>query len=185
MYLCYTIFFCVAAVLVFWHFIYYGKSMVWKVDGLYQHYNAFIYLGSWCRDIIQNLFYEHKLVVPLWEWGLGLGSDVITTLSYYVFGDPFALVSVITPIDYGEQGYAFSIILRFFMAGIAFCIYARKMKCERWCSLPEPGRVEPSNVSVMPMSTSALVRKAMASSSRAMIACTWRRVSSVTSYTSL
>ena len=135
MYLCYTIFFCVAAVLVFWHFIYYGKSMVWKVDGLYQHYNAFIYLGSWCRDIIQNLFYEHKLVVPLWEWGLGLGSDVITTLSYYVFGDPFALVSVITPIDYGEQGYAFSIILRFFMAGIAFCVYARKMKCERWCSV--------------------------------------------------
>ena len=135
MYLCYIIFFFFAALLVFWHFVYYGKSMVWKVDGLYQHYNAFIYLGSWCRDIIRNLLYEQELVVPLWEWGLGLGSDVITTLSYYVFGDPFALVSVLTPTEYGEQGYAISIVLRFFMAGITFCIYTRKMKCERWCSV--------------------------------------------------
>ncbi len=135
MYLCYTIFFSIAAVLVFWHFKYYGKSMVWQVDGLYQHYNAFVYLGEWCRDIINNLIYEQELIVPLWEWGLGLGSDVITTLSYYVFGDPFALVSIFFPVEVAEQGYALSIIIRFFVSGVTFCVYSRKMKCERWCAV--------------------------------------------------
>lgn len=133
MYFSYSVCFIIAALLVFWYFILYGKSMVWSVDGLYQHYNAFVYLGSWCREIIKVLVTEHKLIIPMWEWGLGMGSDVLTTLSYYTFGDPFALISVFTPGRFAEWGYALSIILRFYFSGIAFCLYSRKMKCENWC----------------------------------------------------
>ena len=135
MYFSYSICFCIAAVLVFWYFIYYQKSMVWSVDGLYQHYNAFIYLGSWVREIIKNLLIDHRLIIPMWEWGLGLGADVITTLSYYTFGDPFALVSVITPTRFAVLGYSISIILRFYFSGITFCLYSRKMGCKIWCTV--------------------------------------------------
>lgn len=128
----YTVLFVVCSMICFSYFTRYGKAMIWKNDGLYQHYNAFLYLGSWCRSIIKNLIFNHKLVIPMWEWGLGYGADVVTTLGYYVIGDPFALISVVTPFDYGEIGYTISILLRFYVAGLAFMLFARKMKCSKW-----------------------------------------------------
>lgn len=134
-YCIYTIFFLMTAALCFSFFYRYGKSMVWGNDGLYQHYNAFLYLGSWVREIFHTLFSEHRLVIPMWEWGLGFGGDAILTLSYYTIGDPFALISVFTPYKYGEIGYAISILLRFYTAGLAFCLYCRKMKCQKWTTI--------------------------------------------------
>ena len=95
----YTLFFFVAAIFTFWHFFYYQKSMVWASDGLYQHYNAFMYFGSWCREVLKNIFLEHNFILPMWEWGLGYGSDIFTTLSYYSFGDPVSLISVFFPVE--------------------------------------------------------------------------------------
>lgn len=134
-YFLYTLLFLVCAALCFWQFYLNGKSFVWKIDGLYQHYNSFIYLGTYVRDFFRTLVTEHKFVLPMWENGIGYGGDIFTTLSYYVFGDPFALISVITPTRLAEWGYAFSIVLRMFAAGIAFCAYAKKMECSRWASL--------------------------------------------------
>jgi len=71
----------------------------------------------------------------MWEFGIGYGADVFTTLSYYVFGDPFSLISIITPTAYGEIGYDLAILLRFYVSGIAFCSYAHKMDCSRTASL--------------------------------------------------
>lgn len=134
-YFLYTLLFLVCAALCFWQFYLNGKSFVWKNDGLYQHYNSFIYLGTYVREFFRTLVTEHKFVLPMWENSIGYGGDIFTTLSYYVFGDPFALISVITPTRFAEWGYAFSIVLRMFAAGIAFCAYAKKMKCSRWASL--------------------------------------------------
>jgi len=102
-YVLYTAVFCVAALLTFWYFGYYKKSMIWAYDGLYQHYNAFVYLGSWCRELLKNIVIEHNFVLPMWEWGLGYGSDVFTTLSYYTFGDPVALISVFFRLHMQKQ----------------------------------------------------------------------------------
>lgn len=134
-YLTYTLLFAFVAALCFSFFFRYRKTMIWSPDGLYQHYNAFLYLGSWCRAILKGLIYKHQLIIPMWEWGLGYGADILTTLSYYTFGDPFALVAVFTPFKYGEVGYAISIILRFYAAGIAFCLYCKKMKCRKWSTI--------------------------------------------------
>ncbi len=131
----YTVFFFVAAILTFWQFFCYQKSMVWASDGLYQHYNAFMYFGSWCREVLKNIFLEHNFILPMWEWGLGYGSDVFTTLSYYSFGDPVSLISVFFPVEYSEVGYTLAVIARFYLAGIAFLIYARKMNCKAWSSV--------------------------------------------------
>lgn len=134
-YLVYTLLFAITALLNFSFFFRYGKSMVWTVDGSVQHYNAFLYLGSWFRTIIKTLFNEHRLIIPMWEWGIGYGADAITTLSYYTFGDPFSLISVFTPFKYGEFGYGLAIVLRFYAAGFAFCLYCQKMKCQKWSTI--------------------------------------------------
>lgn len=131
----YTAAFLAAAGLVFSYFFIYGKSFVWNQDGLYQHYNAFVYLGQWVRSILKTLLTEHTLEIPMWEFGIGYGADVITTLSYYVVGDPFALISVITPMRYAEWGYMAALLLRYYAAGMAFCMYAKKMGCGRFASV--------------------------------------------------
>lgn len=130
LYIRYTMLFMIVSMFVFSFFILYKKSFVWDNDGLYQHYNAFVYFGAWVRDIIKGIVNTHKVTIPMWEFGIGYGADVITTLGYYAFGDPFTLISVVTPVSYAEIGYAVSIILRIYAAGAAFLVYAAKMDCK-------------------------------------------------------
>lgn len=131
----YNMLFAIGICVMLFFFIRYGKLPIWKNDGLYQHYNAFLYYGQWWRDLLHNIFVEHKFVAPVWEWSIGYGADVITTLSYYVFGDPFALISVITPREFGEVGFVISIILRMYVAGLAFGLYCQKMNCRKWSTI--------------------------------------------------
>lgn len=126
-YLYYTLLFALTAVMVYLPFMRAGKSFVHAKDGLYQHYNAFVYLGTYIRSIIRNLLTSHKLVIPMWEFGIGYGADILTTLSYYCIGDPFALVSVVTPVRYADIVYSILIVLRLYLAGFFFCMYAGKM----------------------------------------------------------
>lgn len=134
-YVIYTILFISFAWIAFSLFFLRGKSFIWKVDGLYQHYNAFVYYGEWLRGIVRTLVCEHRLKAPLWEFGIGYGGDVIHTLAYYVIGDPFALISVVTPASYAEAGYTAALLLRFYAAGFAFCACARKLGAGSFAAL--------------------------------------------------
>lgn len=129
-YLIYTGVFAVVSLLVYAPFWMSGKTMVWRTDGLAQHYNAFVYLGIYLRDILQTLITQHQLVLPMWEFGLGYGGDIVTTLQYYVLGDPFALVSAVTPSAFAGEVYSLLIVLRVFLAGAFFCAFSRKMECK-------------------------------------------------------
>ena len=128
LFLCYTVLFAATALLVFSFFLRYGKSLVQYYDGLYQYYNAFSYLGSWFRTILYNIFVEHTFEIPLWEWNIGYGADVVETLAYYGLGDPFVLLSVFFPASSAETGYSIVLILRYYAAGLAFCAYCKQMR---------------------------------------------------------
>ncbi len=54
-------------------------------DGPEQLYPALYYYGDWLKNLFGNLIHG---TLPMWSWDIGLGSDVITTLGYYVVGDP-------------------------------------------------------------------------------------------------
>lgn len=134
-YITYTILFVSFALIAFSTFFLRGKSFIWQVDGLYQHYNAFVYYGEWLREIVRILACEHRLEVPLWEFSIGYGGDVIHTLSYYVIGDPFALISAVTPASYAEAGYTAALLFRLYAAGVAFCACARKLGAGSFAAL--------------------------------------------------
>ena len=93
----YTVIFAVLSFLVFFIFIKNGRSFVYESngeDGIAQHYMSLVYLGNYLRDILHNLFINHQLIIPQWDMTLGLGADVITTMNYYVLGDPLNLLAV-------------------------------------------------------------------------------------------
>ena len=104
-------------------FISNGKSFVRIGDGLSQHYTTLAYWGQYLRSVLRTLLFEHRIEFPLWDLKLVFGSDILTTLHYYVVGDPLNLLAVFVPERYTEYLYGFLIFLRFYLAGIAFCAY--------------------------------------------------------------
>ena len=122
-YLRYTLWFLITGAFVFGWFAVSGKSMVWKFDGVYQHFNTLAYYGKYLRKILHSLFVEHEFCVPMWDMSIGYGADILTTLNYYAIGDPLTLLSVLVPGSLTEYLYAALIILRFYLAGAAFTAY--------------------------------------------------------------
>ena len=130
-YVRFTVLFVITAFLVFMWFIISKKDLVYSEpghdgDGIVQHYNTLAYYGDYLRKVLHVIFIEHSLDIPLWDMRIGYGSDIITTMSYYVLGDPFSALSVFVPKAYTELLYNFLIVFRIYCAGMAFSFYARK-----------------------------------------------------------
>lgn len=136
----YTVIFAIMAVAVFGIFLFYGKSFIWSNDGWRQHYNALIYYGKWLRSIIRGVLLEGKLEIPAYSFSLGYGSDIITTLHYYVIGDPLTVFAVFVPTKYMAYFYHALILLRLYLSGVAFslfCFYKTdQMRAEGTAALP-------------------------------------------------
>ncbi len=137
----YTIVFFITCLLVYSLQIYYGKSFIFADegltgDGLVQHYNSLAYYGNWLRSLLKNVFMEHLFSIPEYDLSIGLGGDIITTLNYYVLGDPLNLFSVFVPAAYTEFLYHVLIVFRLYLAGIAFYLYCGYHAYEKERILP-------------------------------------------------
>jgi len=119
----YTIIFAVALLAVLGYFLISHKTFITQGDGWKQHFKAFVYLGQYCREVIRTLLTEHSLVLPQWNFSIGFGGDIITTLHYYCIGDPLDLISVITPTKYSIYVYTLLMMFRFYLAGLFFSVY--------------------------------------------------------------
>jgi uncharacterized membrane protein YfhO len=130
-FLLYTFVFLVTALGVFVWFIRRNRSFIWMPDGQQQHFNALMYYGYYLRDIGCGLM-QGRLDIPLWDFTFGFGADIPTTLHYYVFGDPLALLSVFVPTRYTEHLFNFLVVFRLYLAGLAYSLYSFKLKKESW-----------------------------------------------------
>lgn len=128
----YSVFFWVIALLIFGVVMYYGKTIIDNHDALNQYYAAFQYFSDYLQNVVRSLIFEGQLELPLWDFHIGMGSDVLTSLNYYVIGDPLNLISVIVPNAWMEVVFQLLIVLRMYLAGIAFSMFARKIGCRKW-----------------------------------------------------
>lgn len=126
----YTLMFLLMCIVAFLPFFTEGKSFVWGAgveDGLSQHFSALAYYGEALREFFRNLLAGHPKLV-MWDMSLGYGADILSTLNYYAIGDPLNLFYGFVSPKNTETMYDFMILLRMYLAGITFIIYARKMK---------------------------------------------------------
>lgn len=140
-YAAYTGVFIVTACLVYGFYLFHGKSLIfWDTndggDGLVQHFNAFVYYGKYLRLIIKTFLETRQFQVPMWDLSIGYGQDIISTLSYYVIGDPFSALSVFFRENRAEYGYCFLILLRLYAAGLTFSHYCRYRGHRSFAVLP-------------------------------------------------
>lgn len=120
-YFLYTLLFVITFVITYWVFYKNRISFIWNNDGVKQHF-AILYDFN---ENIRNIFKEGLSTFSL---NIGLGLDFIGQYSYYVLGDPFALISLLFPMDKLNYAYCLMIILRMFCAGLAFIVYCRFKK---------------------------------------------------------
>lgn len=126
----YTLMFLLMCIVAFLPFFTEGKSFVWGAgveDGLSQHFSALVYYGEALREFFRNLLAGHPKLV-MWDMSLGYGADILSTLNYYAIGDPLNLLYGFVSPKNTETMYNFMILLRMYLAGITFIMYARKMK---------------------------------------------------------
>ena len=121
----YTILFLITALLTYVYFLLNAKSFVWHVDGYDQHMVALTYYGQWLRQIFRSIFIEHTFTIPMWNFTIGYGGDVLTTFNYYVIGDPLNLLSGLVPTKFTEFLYAFLVLVRLYLSGLFFMYYTR------------------------------------------------------------
>lgn len=122
--------FLLMCIVAFLPFFTEGKSFVWGAgveDGLSQHFSALTYYGEALREFFRNLLAGHPKLV-MWDMSLGYGADILSTLNYYAIGDPLNLLYGFVSPKNTETMYDFMILLRMYLAGITFIMYARKMK---------------------------------------------------------
>lgn len=108
-----------------------NRSLVYHADAWRQHLRALAYYGKWLRGIVWDLVYHHSLSVQSWSFGLGYGADVLTTLHYYCVGEPLTFLTILVPEKYTKYYFEFLILLRPYLAGLAFSLYAKYMLAGR------------------------------------------------------
>lgn len=130
----YTIIFLLVFFMTMGLFLIAGKSFIWVSDPYHQHLPAVYYFSEYMREGIQNLFHG-KIYFPTFDLSIGYGSDILTTLNYYAFGDPLNLVYIFFNPSKTEYVYTFLVALRMYLAGFSFIIFTRFFKNEDWAIL--------------------------------------------------
>ena len=121
-YIKFTFLFLVLALLVFCSYIFTGRTFVKGTeDGLRQHLVALTWYGNFLRTLLTG-------TVIQWDFNIGEGSDIFQTLSYYVIGDPFTVLSVFFPAKLMYVCYTLISLLKMYCAGLAFMFLCRHFK---------------------------------------------------------
>lgn len=122
--LLYTLLFAVTAAGVFIWFMLENKSLIWYADGVQQHLPALIYYSDWLKS-----------GANLWDFSLGLGADVLTTLNYYCIGDPLTIFCVFFNAENMHIFFTILIFVRLYLAGLAFLGICSRFKLDSTPSL--------------------------------------------------
>lgn len=110
-----------------------GQSFIQYGDTLKQHYPFLVYYGRWLRQAARCVL--TGAAMPTWDFSIGYGADIITTLSYYGLGDPLDLLAAFVPGRWTEQLLEGLIVLRLYLAGLAFMAFSRRHGNSRFGTL--------------------------------------------------
>lgn len=114
----YTVLFALLTAAVFFPFMIAGKSLIWREDGLAQYYPYLHYMGNWLRDSLGQLL--RGITPKLYDFSIGMGNDIGAIVRFH----PLDFLSALMPGRFTELLYNVLILLRIYLAGLAFSAYA-------------------------------------------------------------
>lgn len=134
-YIVYTLCFIVTIAVISIPFLKNGKTLIHYHDMLQQYFFTFEYYSDYLQTIVRTFFKSGKIVIPMWDYKIGMGADVLTSLNYYVIGDPLNLFSVFFKNSQLEAGFHLLLVIRIYLAGLFFSVYSRKIGYRTWNTL--------------------------------------------------
>ena len=96
----YTVLFLAVFSSMFVTFILKGRSFIWQSDGYTQHLKTLMYIRKYYTEAITS---GH---LPSYDFNLGFGGNIFTTLTYYGFFDPINQLSILVPFKYTDYLYS-------------------------------------------------------------------------------
>lgn len=126
----YTAGFLAAALLLLLIFTKEHASFTKMVDGVAQHYAVLMWIRNTLRQFLHGNF-----ALPMVDFSVGQGFDVIGTLNYYGVGDPVNLLTVFFADNHLDQMYMFLILFRMYLSGLAFSYYCSTAGIQRKASV--------------------------------------------------
>lgn len=126
----YTAGFLAAALLLLLIFAKEHASFTKMVDGVAQHYAVLMWIRNGLREILHGNF-----ALPMVDFSVGQGFDVIGTLNYYGVGDPVNLLTVFFADNHLDQMYMFLILFRMYLSGLTFSYYCSTAGIQRKASV--------------------------------------------------
>ena len=105
-----------------------NMSFLWRGDGHNQHLPVLKFYSEYWRAFFGNIF-SGNFQLPMFDFRLGLGDDIIQSLAANSIGSIFHILSVFVPPNHIDVYYDIIFVLRIYLAGISFsilCIYARQ-----------------------------------------------------------
>ena len=127
----YTLWYAVCAVICLLPFFLFAhRSFITFDDGLHQQYIYYLYVGKWIRKLFENLFVKHIFEIPMWDMSIGMGSDPLISVFgvTYPFADPFGWLFALIPLSATEIVFDLLILVRLYLAGVAFSAFAYNRK---------------------------------------------------------
>ena len=124
--LVYSLGFAALALAHAWPFLKSGTYFIWGADGYSQMYPVFCYFVSYVRQMLAGLAHG-RLSLPLYDFTLGLGGDILSTLNWHGFGNPFYLLGLLAPENKLPLAFSLIVEVQYFLAGLFFMGYCRKM----------------------------------------------------------
>ncbi len=95
---------------------------------IYDH-GYMTYYGDFNAQQLPFYYHAHSALKNgnfLWDWGTDLGSDFLTTYSYYLTGSPFFILSLILPSEYMLYSVPWLLCLKYAFAALTSYAYIRR-----------------------------------------------------------
>jgi uncharacterized membrane protein YfhO len=118
----YTIVFAGVLLLVFSPFLWSGRDLLWRTDGIPQYYPKAVYFARYIRELFSN-FIKGNFTLPMYDFSVGMGSAVAYSL------EPLYFLYALFGEDHIQLAYNVIALLRFYLAGITaslFMLYFKK-----------------------------------------------------------
>lgn len=126
----YTAGFLAAALLLLLIFAKEHAFFTKMADGVAQHYAVLMWIRNTLRQFLHGNF-----ALPMVDFSVGQGFDVIGTLNYYGVGDPVNLLTVFFADNHLDQMYMFLILFRMYLSGLTFSYYCSTAGIQRKASV--------------------------------------------------
>ncbi|WP_281678610.1 YfhO family protein [Synergistes jonesii] len=103
--------------------IFKGKSPITDGDAYSALFPTIAYIGKYFRDFMSNLFINHVVELPVYDFSLGLGDDIFALL-WSGLSNPFILfISPLFRQEQTELTYWIIAALQVYASGLAFILY--------------------------------------------------------------